>query len=92
MNNLIKHFTYKPIVKRGLIGDKTEKHEFTTKLDEEVKEVYEAYTFKEKLSIHESEELMDVIFVCINMLIHYRINILKTFLFVYKKNKNRCTK
>ncbi len=91
-NKLIKQFTYKPIIKRGLISDKTEKYEFISKMQEEVNEVYDAYTFDKKLSDHEAEEIMDTIFVCLNYLIHYGRSIIKEFLKVYKKNKNRAKK
>ncbi|MFZ7121752.1 MAG: hypothetical protein ACOWWH_12500 [Eubacteriaceae bacterium] len=89
MNKLIKYFTYTPVVNRGLISSKTEKHEFICKLSEEVNEVYEAHTFDNKLSDHEAEEIMDVIFVCLNYLIHYNRSIIKEFFKVYKKNKKR---
>jgi NTP pyrophosphatase (non-canonical NTP hydrolase) len=73
MKKLIQD-NYDSIVKRGLITSQTTKEDFVDKLYEEVGE------FEEILSEHgmiDSEELADIILVCLNISKHYNIDIEK---------------
>jgi NTP pyrophosphatase (non-canonical NTP hydrolase) len=78
---------YKATVKRGLITPKTNFYEFTEKLNEERQELNLAHLNSDKLN--ESEELADVILVCLAMAKHFEIDILKALEEKIIFNENR---
>ncbi len=65
---------YESIVKRGLITPQTTKEDFVNKLFEEVGEFEEVYV---EHGMIDSEELADIILVCLNIAKHYNIDIEK---------------
>ena len=65
---------YDSIVKRGLITPKTTKDDFVNKLFEEVGEFEEVFV---EHGMIDSEELADIILVCLNIAKHYNIDIEK---------------
>jgi len=85
MKNIIES-NYKSIVDRGLISPKTTKRDFILKLEEEVQEFIDASLNSNE---SESEELADVILVCLNIAKHYGINIEREIKNKIRKNFNR---
>jgi len=85
MKNIIES-NYKSIVDRGLISPKTTKRDFILKLEEEVQEFIDAAL---NSNGSESEELADVILVCLNIAKHYGINIESEMNNKIRKNFNR---
>ena len=85
MENIIES-NYKSIVDRGLISPKTTKRDFILKLEEEVQEFIDASL---NSNGSESEELADVILVCLNIANHYGINIEREIKNKIRKNFNR---
>jgi len=85
MENIIES-NYKSIVDRGLISPKTTKRDFILKLEEEVQEFIDASL---NSNGSESEELADVILVCLNIAKHYGINIEREIKNKIRKNFNR---
>jgi len=85
MENIIES-NYKSIVDRGLISPKTTKRDFILKLEEEVQEFIDASLNSNE---SESEELADVILVCLNIAKHYGINIEREIKNKIRKNFNR---
>jgi NTP pyrophosphatase (non-canonical NTP hydrolase) len=77
---------YKSIVDRGLISFSTTKEDFLDKLYEEVNE-FESDFLDKDCDI--SEELSDVILVCLNIAKHYDIDIEKSLKNKIQINKNR---
>lgn len=73
MKDLIKR-NYASIEKRGLINEETTELDFIVKIEEELAELEEAYL--DKLP-NRSEELADVILVCLNYAEHFGIDIEK---------------
>ena len=65
---------YDSILKRGLITPKTTKEDFVNKLFEEVGEFEEVFIDHGMI---DSEELADIILVCLNIAKHYKIDIEK---------------
>lgn len=86
MKKLIEE-NYKSIVKRGLITPTTTKKEFLDKLFEEVSEF--EYCYLENKGEINSEELSDIILVCLNIAKHYKIDIEKELKNKIEINKNR---
>ena len=76
MKKLMKK-NYASIVKRGLIDKSTTRDHFIMKIKEELQEFIEANKkqHKDKSFIHISEELADIILVCLNFATHYNIDI-----------------
>lgn len=85
MKNLIEE-NYKSIVARGLITPLTLRKEFIDKLHEEVGEFTEVF---EKSMLIDSEELADIILVCLNIAKHFNIDIEKELNNKIKKNYER---
>ena len=75
---------YQSIKKRGLITPKTTESDFIMKLEEEVQEFIDAESKQDK-----TEELADVILVCLNYAKHYGINIEEQLLINITKNQTR---
>ena len=71
MINLFKRH-YQSIRKRGLIKDNTKDFEFILKMDEELNEIADAKTNKERI-----KEVVDLMTVCTNYLIHQKQDIEK---------------
>lgn len=71
MINLLKRH-YQSIRKRGLIKDNTKDFEFILKMDEELNEIADAKTKKERI-----KEVVDLMTVCTNYLIHQKQDIEK---------------
>lgn len=86
MKDLIEE-NYKSIVARGLITPSTTRKQFIDKLFEEVSELEEASDINDWGNI--SEELADVILVCLNIAKHYKIDIEKELNDKIKKNFKR---
>jgi len=86
MKDLIER-NYKSIVKRGLINNNTTETEFVMKLQEEVQEFIEALYYG--TTQESSEELADVILVCLNFAKHYDINIESELINKIKTNETR---
>lgn len=76
---------YESIVKRGLINWSTPLQAFLDKLNEEVEELHESVLKKEQFS----EELADVILVCLNTAKHFDIDIEIELKNKIQKNFNR---
>ena len=87
MKRLIEH-NYESTCKRGLITDKTHQADFLFKLEEEVKEFFEATIIKKDLE-HEQEELADIILVCLNYARHNNWDIEKIMNDKIDKNYER---
>ncbi|MCP4987272.1 MAG: hypothetical protein GY928_14835 [Colwellia sp.] len=88
---------YKAVVKRGLINPGTSPDEFFEKLHEEFREVFEALADyndskndnRKKERDHYIEELVDLMTVCVNQMIHLGYNPEKEYLKVIEKNERR---
>lgn len=83
MKQLIER-NYASIVKRGLIDPYTVEDDFFDKLLEESWEFMAAKTLEDK-----SEELADVILVCLNYARHFDIDIERELMNKIKKNEQR---
>ena len=73
MKDLIKR-NYASIERRGLINEETTEADFLAKIEEELTELSEAYY---RDLPNKSEELADIILVCLNYAEHFGIDIEK---------------
>lgn len=78
---------YDSIIKRGLITSSTKPREFISKLYEECEEL--ETSFLTGTNEQKSEELADVILVCLNIAKHYKIDIEKELNNKIEKNYER---
>ena len=74
MKKIIKN-NYISTVKRGLITSKTTKKQFIDKIEEELNELWHAFTSETNKEFN--YELADVILVCLNLAKHFDIDIKK---------------
>lgn len=66
---------YQAIVEQGLINDNTEVKDFINKMHEEFTEIRTLYDNFEYNTREFDQEIIDLMCVCANSLIHYGINI-----------------
>jgi len=66
---------YQASVKRGKITNNTSSEEFVEKIKEEVNELHESHVAFNDSFMFDSQELADVILVCLAMAYHFDINI-----------------
>jgi len=86
---LIKR-NYQAVVNRGLINEKTNIIDFIDKMEEEYFEVCNAHDIGEnKPNDHMIEEVLDLMVVCINFLVHYNVNIIRGLIKIAWKNERR---
>lgn len=82
---------YQAIVERGLINDNTEVKDFINKMHEEFIEIRTLYDDFEYNTREFDQEIIDLMCVCANSLIHYGINIEKELLKNIEKQE-QCAK
>jgi len=86
---LIKR-NYQAVVNRGLINEKTTIIDFIDKMEEEYFEVCNAHKIGEnKPNDHMTEEVFDLMVVCINFLVHYNVNLIRGLIKIALKNERR---
>lgn len=91
MKKLIKR-SYKSIVKRGKINDRTRLNDFVKKINEENREMnlaFENGVFIEDITDQFWLEMMDLVNACFCCMEHHEIDIVKLFKLIIQKNENR---
>ena len=80
---------YKAIVSRGKITPDTKVYDFLIKLDEEIEELWNSYNTSSGIESFDENEVIDVIAVAVNMLIHKGFDVVKLYDENVKKQLNR---